>query len=33
MGEAGDVPFSDAVTLQDKVCDAMRGPKRLDDPQ
>jgi tryptophan halogenase len=33
MGGAGDVPFSDAVTLQDKVCDAMRGPKRLDDPQ
>ncbi|MDR7117622.1 tryptophan 7-halogenase [Caulobacter sp. BE254] len=33
MGEAGDIPFSDAVTLQDKVCEAMRGPKRRDDPQ
>jgi tryptophan halogenase len=32
-GRGGDIPFSDAVTLQDKVCDAMRGPKRLDDPQ
>ena len=33
MGEAGDIPFSDAVTLQDKVCDAGRAPKRIDDPQ
>ncbi|MDB5454545.1 MAG: tryptophan halogenase [Caulobacter sp.] len=33
MGGAGDIPLSDAVTLQDKVCDAGRGPKRLDDPQ
>jgi tryptophan halogenase len=32
-GRGGDIPFSDAVTLQDKVCEAMRGPKRLDDPQ
>ncbi len=33
MGGAGRILFSDAVTLQDKVCDAMRGPGRLDDPQ
>jgi len=33
LGAAGDIPFSDAVTLQDKVCDAGRAPKRLDDPQ
>jgi tryptophan halogenase len=33
LGAAGDIPFSDAVTLQDKVCEAGRAPKRLDDPQ
>ena len=33
MGEAGNIPFSDAVALQDKVCDGMRGPKRVEDPQ
>jgi len=33
MGCAGNRPLSDAVTLQDKVCEAGRAPKRLDDPQ
>ncbi len=33
MGLAGDTPLSDAVTLQDKVCDAGLAPKRVDDPQ
>ena len=33
MGLAGDAPLSDAVTLQDKVCDAGKAPKRIDDPQ
>jgi tryptophan 7-halogenase len=32
LGSAGkDVPFSDATTLQDKVVDAMKAPKRIDD--
>lgn len=32
LGEAGkDVPFSDATTLQDKVVDALKAPKRIDD--
>jgi tryptophan halogenase len=30
-GEAGDVSFADAVTLQEKVCDAGRAPKRETD--
>ena len=29
MGCAGNVAFSDAVTLQDKVCDVRRGPKLI----
>jgi len=33
MGLAGNAPLSDAVTLQDKVCDAFKAPKRIDDPQ
>ena len=33
MGCAGNVSFSDAVTLQDKVCEARRGPKLIEDPQ
>lgn len=33
MGGAGDVPFSEAVSIQDAVCDAGKGPKRIDDPQ
>jgi tryptophan halogenase len=32
LGRAGrDVPFSDATTLQDKVVDALKAPKRIDD--
>ena len=31
MGEFGDIPFSEAVCLQDRVCDAGRGPKRVDE--
>lgn len=31
LGHAGNVPLSDAVTLQDKVVDAQKAPKRLDD--
>jgi tryptophan halogenase len=32
LGNAGDgVPFSDATTLQDKVVDALKAPKRIDD--
>ncbi len=31
LGLGGDAPFSDATTLQDKVCDALRAPKRIDD--
>jgi tryptophan halogenase len=31
LGLAGDKPLSEAVGLQDKVCDAGRGPKRLDE--
>ena len=31
LGEAGDVPFADAVTLQKRVADAGRGPKRMGD--
>jgi len=32
LGEAGKgVPFSDATTLQDKVVDALKAPKRIDD--
>jgi tryptophan halogenase len=32
LGEAGPgVPFSDATTLQDKVVDALKAPKRIDD--
>ncbi|HWA92184.1 MAG TPA: tryptophan halogenase family protein [Rhizomicrobium sp.] len=32
LGAAGkDVPFSDATTLQDKVVDALKAPKRIDD--
>ena len=31
LGEAGDVSFADAVTLQEKVCDAGRAPKRETD--
>jgi tryptophan halogenase len=30
-GEAGDASFADAVTLQEKVCDAGRAPKRVTD--
>jgi len=30
-GEAGGVPFADAVTLQEKVCEAGRAPKRATD--
>ncbi len=33
LGLAGDVRFSEAVTLQDAVCEAGRGPKLIDDPQ
>jgi tryptophan 7-halogenase len=33
MGCAGAVPFADAVTLQDRVCEAKRGPKLISDPQ
>lgn len=33
MGVAGDVSFSEAVTLQDRVCEAGRGPKLIEDPQ
>ena len=33
MGLADGAPLSDAVTQQDKVCDAGLGPKRIDDPQ
>ena len=33
MGLAGKAPLSDAVTLQDQVCEAGLGPKRIDDPQ
>ena len=32
LGEAGDVPFADAVTLQKRVADAGRAPKRIGDP-
>jgi tryptophan 7-halogenase len=32
LGEAGKgVPFSDATTLQDKIVDALKAPKRIDD--
>ena len=31
LGEAGEVSFADAVTLQEKVCDAGRAPKRPTD--
>lgn len=31
LGHAGKVPLSDAVTLQDKVVDAQKAPKRIDD--
>ncbi len=31
LGLAGATPFSDAVTLQDKVVDALKGPKRIED--
>jgi tryptophan 7-halogenase len=32
LGRAGgDVPFSDATTLQDKVVDALKAPKRIND--
>lgn len=31
LGRAGSVPFSDASTLQDKVVDALKAPKRIDD--
>ncbi|HUO92597.1 MAG TPA: tryptophan halogenase family protein [Rhizomicrobium sp.] len=31
LGSAGNVPFSDATTLQDKVVDALKAPKRIDD--
>ena len=30
-GEAGEIPFAAAVTLQEKVCDAGRAPKRESD--
>src|SRR5258706_3456977 len=33
LGCAGDVRFSEAVTLQDALCEAGRGPKLIDDPQ
>jgi tryptophan halogenase len=33
MGAAGDASFSEAVTLQDRVCEAGRGPKLIEDPQ
>ncbi|CAN5278669.1 tryptophan 7-halogenase [soil metagenome] len=33
LGCAGDTPFSEAVTLQDTVCEAGKGPKLIDDPQ
>ena len=33
LGCAGDVSFSEAVTLQDTVCEAGKGPKLIDDPQ
>ncbi len=33
LGVAGDVQLSEAVTLQDAVCEAGRGPKLIDDPQ
>lgn len=32
-GEAGDIPYTDAVTLQGKVCDAGRAPKRATDAE
>ncbi|WP_246134190.1 tryptophan halogenase family protein [Nitrospirillum amazonense] len=32
LGEAGDLPFAEAVTLQKAVADAARGPKRPIDP-
>ncbi len=31
LGLAGDRPLSEAVGLQDRVCDAGRGPKKLDE--
>jgi len=31
MGVAGEAPLSEAVAVQDTVCDAGRGPKRLDE--
>jgi tryptophan halogenase len=31
LGEAGGAPFADAATLQKRVADASRGPKRLTD--
>ena len=31
MGGFGDVPLSEATNLQDRVCDAGRGPKRIDE--
>lgn len=31
LGEAGDVPFAEAATLQKRVADASRAPKRLTD--
>jgi tryptophan halogenase len=33
MGLADGAPLSDAATLQDRVCEAGRAPKRIDDPQ
>jgi tryptophan halogenase len=33
MGLADGAPLSNAVTLQDQVCEAGLGPKRIDDPQ
>ena len=33
LGCAGDVRFSQAVTLQDNLCEAGRGPKLITDPQ
>ncbi len=33
LGCAGDVRFSQAVTLQDGLCEAGRGPKLITDPQ